>query len=82
MPQRDGTTTLLLCAFLGNLGAHRFYVGRLGSGIAMLLTLGGLGVWATVDLIHLCTGKFTDAEGNVIELNRGTPPPPGDRRAA
>ena len=78
---KNGMTTLLLCAFLGNFGVHRFYVGRTGTGFAMLVTLGGLGVWATVDLIHLCQGKFTDAQGDVIRINEGTAPP-GDRRAA
>lgn len=36
--------------FLGVLGGHRFYVGDVGMGIAMLLTLGGLGVWALIDV--------------------------------
>jgi len=54
--------------FLGFLGVHRFYVGKIGSGIAQLLTFGGLGIWALVDLIILATGSFTDAEGNKITL--------------
>ncbi|HEV2964955.1 MAG TPA: NINE protein [Candidatus Angelobacter sp.] len=58
----------LLCFFLGFLGVHRFYVGKIGSGIAQLLTFGGLGIWALVDLIILATGSFTDAEGNKITL--------------
>ena len=39
----------LLWFFLGGLGAHRFYMGRIGTGIAMLLTVGGLLIWALVD---------------------------------
>ena len=58
----------LLCFFLGFLGVHRFYVGKIGSGIAQLLTLGGLGIWALIDLIILATGTFTDSEGNKITL--------------
>lgn len=36
--------------FLGGFGGHRFYIGHKGVGIAMLLTLGGLGVWALIDV--------------------------------
>jgi len=39
----------LLWFFLGVFGAHRFYMGRIGTGIAMLLTVGGLLIWALVD---------------------------------
>ena len=54
---------LLLCWFLGPLGVHRFYVGKVGTGILMILTLGGLGIWALIDLIMIIIGSFTDAEG-------------------
>ncbi len=53
----------LLCFFLGVFGAHRFYVGKVGSAIAMLLTIGGLGIWALVDLIMIVTGSFKDDNG-------------------
>lgn len=59
--------TFLLCFFGGALGLHRFYVGKIGSGVAMLLTLGGLGVWAFIDLIVIITGNFKDKEGNLIK---------------
>jgi TM2 domain-containing membrane protein YozV len=56
----------LLCFFLGVFGAHRFYVGKVGTGILQLLTLGGLGFWALIDLIIIIVGAFTDREGNKI----------------
>ncbi len=42
--------SLLLCIFLGFLGAHRFYVGKVGTGILMLLTGGGCGIWLLLTL--------------------------------
>jgi TM2 domain-containing membrane protein YozV len=53
----------LLCFFLGVFGAHRFYVGKIGSAIAMIFTIGGLGIWALIDLILIVTGSFKDSEG-------------------
>lgn len=64
--EKSKTTALLLCLFLGGLGVHRFYVGKTGSGIAMLLTGGGCGVWSLIDLIMIIAGNFTDAEGNKL----------------
>jgi TM2 domain-containing membrane protein YozV len=57
----------LLCFFLGVLGAHRFYVGKAGTGVLQILTLGGLGVWALVDWIMIMTGAFRDSEGRALK---------------
>ncbi|MBN2807780.1 MAG: TM2 domain-containing protein [Prolixibacteraceae bacterium] len=62
-------TTLLLCWILGVFGVHRFYLGRVGSGILMLITLGGFGIWYLVDLIVVITGNFKDENGEVIRHN-------------
>lgn len=59
---------LLLCFFVGFLGVHRFYVGKIGTGILQLLTLGGLGIWVLVDFILIVVGAFTDKMGNKITL--------------
>ena len=58
---------VLLCFFLGTLGIHRFYVGKIGTGIAMILTLGGLGIWTLVDFIMLLVGAFKDKDGLTLK---------------
>lgn len=59
-------TAALLCFFLGNFGAHRFYVGKIGTGVLQLLTIGGLRIWSTVDLILILCDEFTNAEGQKL----------------
>jgi TM2 domain-containing membrane protein YozV len=55
--------TLLLCFFLSWLGIHRFYVGKIGTGILMLLTFGGFGIWSLIDFVMIACGSFKDAQG-------------------
>ena len=64
--EKNWLTTLLLSIFLGSLGVHRFYAGKIGTGILMLLTLGGCGIWYWIDLVMIIMGKFTDKDGNMI----------------
>jgi TM2 domain-containing membrane protein YozV len=58
---------ILICFFFGAFGIHRFWVGKIGTGILMLLTLGGLGIWALIDFIMIVVGKFTDKQGRLIK---------------
>jgi hypothetical protein len=62
----DWLTTLLLCFFVGGLGVHSFYTKKTGIGIAQLLTLGGCGIWALVDLIMIITENFKDDQGRPL----------------
>jgi len=66
MKEEKWLITLLLCFFLGAFGIHRFYTGHTLIGVLQLLTLGGCGVWALIDLIIIITGDYKDADGNPI----------------
>lgn len=56
----------LLNFFFGFLGIHRFYVGKIGTGLLQLFTLGGFGIWALVDHFLLVWGAFTDKAGHRV----------------
>jgi hypothetical protein len=57
---------ILLCWFLGVFGVHRFYVGKIGTGILWVLTLGCLWIGVLVDLILIATGTFKDKDGKPL----------------
>ena len=63
---RSRTITLILCFFLGVLGAHHFYAGRFGMGIAYFFTGGLFGFGWFVDCIRILLGTFRDREGMLI----------------
>jgi TM2 domain-containing membrane protein YozV len=64
--QKSWIVALLLCIFLGAIGVHRFYVGKIGTAVLMIVTLGGLGIWVLIDLIMIIVGSFTDKQGQKL----------------
>ena len=66
MSDKRRLPALLLCFFVGFLGVHRFYVGKIGTGFLQLITGGALGVWVLIDFIMIAVGAFTDKQGNKI----------------
>lgn len=60
---RSFLATWLLALLVGMLGIDRFYLGKVGTGILKLLTFGGLGIWALVDLILVLTNSTRDSRG-------------------
>ena len=63
---REWLTTVLLSFFIGTLGVDRFYLGQTGLGIAKLLTCGGCGIWALIDLILVLVRKMPDVDGRPL----------------
>ena len=64
---RNKGTALLLCFFLGALGAHQFYAGKFGMGILYVFTIGLFGFGALIDFFKILFGSFRDVEGDLIK---------------
>lgn len=78
--EKEFLPTFLLCFFFGGLGIHRFYVGKIGTGVLMILTLGGLGLWIIIDLIMILIGSFRDINGRIVKYNSGSKSSSGENK--
>jgi TM2 domain-containing membrane protein YozV len=65
--EKSRLAVTLLSFFLGTLGIHRFYLGKVGTGILMIITLGGVGIWTLIDFIMAVSGGMKDKEGLPIK---------------
>lgn len=68
LSEKNGIVAFVLCFFLGCLGIHSFYCGKIGYGVAQLITCGGCGIWALIDLILIACGTYKDSEGKYVKL--------------
>ena len=66
MSEKRKLPAFLLCLFFGIFGVHRYYVGKVATGLLQLFTVGGLGLWVLFDLLVILLGGFTDKEGKLI----------------
>ena len=63
---RSRSVALLLAVVLGVVGAHRFYTGKIGTGLLMIVTGGGLGIWYLIDVVKIASGSFRDVDGRRV----------------
>ena len=84
--ERSRAVALGLAVVGGAFGLHRFYTGRVQSGIWMCLTLGGMGIWYLYDVVVIAAGDFRDVDGRRLVrwdvAGDEADPPPGDRRVS
>ncbi len=70
MSNKSKSTTFLLCYFFGALGVHRFYLGKLLTGVLMLFTGGGLLIWWIIDIYRIIAGRFKDKQGQDLRTSQ------------
>ena len=84
--ERSRAVALGLAVVGGAFGLHRFYTGRVQSGIWMCLTLGGMGIWYLYDVVVVAAGDFRDGDGRRVVRwevsDAGIGPSASDRRVS
>ena len=66
---KSKAVVLPLCIFLGVLGVHRYYVGKIGTGVIWTLTAGFFGIGWIVDIFAVALGGFYDVNGYVVRFH-------------
>ena len=66
MNPKKKVTAPLLSIFLGELGIDRFYLGKIGTGLLKLITVGGGGIWWIIDIILIASGSMKDKRGHEL----------------
>ena len=66
---KSKAVVLPLCIFLGVLGVHRYYVGKIGTGVIWTLTAGFFGIGWIVDIFTVALGGFYDVNGYVVRFH-------------
>ena len=64
---KDFFKTIVICAFFGMFGIHRFYTGYTKIGLIQMFTLGGCFIWWIIDLLAMCFNKYKDRYGNELD---------------
>lgn len=64
--QRHFLAAFFFSYIFGVFGIDRFYLGKIWTGILKLLTFGGLGIWALIDLGLIISGNMRDKQGNKL----------------
>jgi hypothetical protein len=65
--EKSRAIALAVGAVLGPFGAHRYYVGKIGTGLLQTVTIGGFGLWWMYDMILISFGAFRDADGRRVK---------------